>query len=268
MPSRTERITSFFATGNRLARGRFWGSVRGFVDMSVNMIWPPRCVVTGDIVDHQGMLSAAAWERLRFIGAPYCAQCGIPFEFEVDKEAEVRCAACLDHPPAFQAARAALVYDDVSRDIMLRYKHADQTHIVHSFIPWLRRAGADVLSDADYLVPVPLHRWRFFRRRYNQAALIGQFLGRACDITHIPDALMRVRPTKPQGKMNAKRRRANVRKAFRLQPKYAANLAGKHVVLIDDVFTTGATAGECAKTLLAGGVARVSVLSVARVVRD
>ena len=175
------------------------------------------------------------------------------------------CAACLTHPPAYDAARAALVYDDASRPLILKFKHGDRTHAVRSFTPWLARAGADLLDGADLIVPVPLHRWRLIARRYNQAALLGTALSAASGVPHDPRLLIRRRATKSQGHMTAAARAANVRGAFAVAKGQAAALKDKTVILIDDVYTTGATVEACAKTLKRAGAREVRVLALARV---
>ena len=178
------------------------------------------------------------------------------------------CTQCAVERPPFMQARAVLKYNDSSRDVILGFKHADKLHIVRAFVPWLLRAGADILSNAELLVPVPLHRWRLLSRRYNQAALIAQALEKHTDVVCIPDALLRTRATPSQGQLRAGERLKNVRKAFAVNPRRRGRIANKRVVLIDDVYTTGATVGECTRALLAGGAAEVRVLTVARVVRD
>lgn len=231
----------------------------------LDLVLPPRCVVSGQEVDRQGMLAPAIWSGLRFISAPQCARCGLPFEYEVDDT--TMCGSCIEHEPHFATARSALVYDDCSRDLILRFKHADQMHSVLAFLPWLKSCAGDMLEQADLLVPVPLHRWRLLKRRYNQAAVIAWALGRYTDKPVIPDALMRVRPTPSQGHLRAKERAENVRKAFAVHDRHISKLAGKSVVLIDDVYTTGATVNECTKALLKGGADKVNVLTLARVVK-
>jgi ComF family protein len=230
---------------------------------------PPRCPATGAIVDAPGMLSAQAWEGMRFIAAPQCACCGLPFDFDSGGvAAESLCLSCERERPPFASARAALAYDDGSRDLILRFKHADQTHVVHSFIPWLRLAGRDMLAQADVIVPVPLHRWRLLKRRYNQAGLLAQLLARTVGKPFLPDTLQRRRATASQGHMGAKARHRNVKRAFVVPEAKKAALAGKNVVLVDDVYTTGATVNACTQALLAGGAQAVHVLTVARVLRD
>ncbi|PZQ46070.1 MAG: hypothetical protein DI551_05900 [Micavibrio aeruginosavorus] len=239
-------------------------SISGLIDA----VLPPRCPFTGRIVDLQGTVSAEAWKDLSFIDAPYCHNCGFPFEFVMTgSDAEASCAGCLQEKPPFSRARAALAYNDASRSFILGFKHGDQLQYVVAMIPWLRRAGADLFGRADVIVPVPLHRWRLLRRRYNQAALIGKFLAKDRGMAFSPDALIRRKATPSQGHLNARQRQENVRSAFALHPKRGGEIAGKTVLLVDDVYTTGSTASECAKALLKGGAKEVFVLTVARVVK-
>jgi len=231
----------------------------------VDLILPPRCLVSGGIVDSPGKIAPQAWATLRFIGAPYCEVCGYPFDFEVEKEA--LCAACLRERPLYASARTALIYDDASRGVILKFKHGDRTDGAQTLAAWLARAGAAQLAAAAVILPVPLHRWRLLRRRYNQAALLAQALakssGRACMV----DALVRRRATAIQGHKGFRERHRNVKNAFAVHPKRLAGLQGKTVVLVDDVYTSGATIKECTKALLDAGVAAVHVLTVARVVK-
>ncbi len=231
----------------------------------VDAVLPPRCVASGEIVDAQGMIAPQIWRELSFINDPACACCGFPFPFAADPGSF--CAACLGERPVYASARAALVYDDASRGMILKFKHADQTHAVHAFVPWLRRAGADMLARADALVPVPLHRFRLLRRRYNQAALLAQALAKSCRLPCLPETLRRTRATPSQGHLGYKERQKNVKNAFTVTPRYAGFVKDKTLILIDDVYTTGATAKECAEVLLDAGAREVHILAVARVVR-
>jgi len=240
-----------------------------FQDMlmqAVDTVLPPRCVVTGETVDQQGMLSPQAWNTLEFITDPVCAQCGFPFDFEVEEGS--LCASCLDRPPPFDLARSALKYNDTSRDLVLGFKHGDQTHIARAFVLWLEKAGARILEEADILIPVPLHRWRLLSRRYNQSAIMACALSKAVNIPVEYHALRRTRATPVQGHLKAAERHKNVKRAFALCPDREKIIHGKTVVLIDDVFTTGATVKECTKTLLKSGAAKVHVLTLTRVVRE
>jgi len=178
-----------------------------------------------------------------------------------------RCGACIAHPPSFARARAVFRYGEGSRGLVLGFKHGDRLHGTRAFAAWMARAGAELLEDASVIVPVPLHWTRLFTRRYNQAALLANALAAATGVPSIPDLLLRRRRTPSQGRMSAAERRRNVRGAFVHRPRAARQLEGASVLLVDDVFTTGATVEACAKALIAGGAESVDVLTLARVVR-
>ncbi len=204
-------------------------------------------------------MSADAWRRITFISDPACWGCGTPFEYDVG----ARCAACQAKPRAFARARAACVYDEHSRGLILQLKHADRPELGALFARWLNRAAADLIAECDAIVPIPLHRSRLFRRRYNQAAEIARPLSRLCGAAYLPDALARRRPTASQGGKSASGRARNVAAAFAVPNP--ALVAGKKLLLIDDVLTTGATAQGCARALLAAGAMSVDLAVVARV---
>lgn len=231
----------------------------------IDWVLPPRCVVSGEIVDRQGALSSEVWSAINFISDPFCEICGVPFDFLVDGKSI--CPSCQTHPPLFRRARSAVVYDDHSRDLILRFKHADQTHMVHSFLPWMLRSGETLIKDTDVIMPVPLHRFRLLRRRYNQAALLAQILERNTGLPCLYDGLQRHKPTPTQGHLNYRQRKQNVKGAFAIRPSAKTEIAGKSVLLIDDVHTSGATIRECTKVLLANGASSVDILTLARVVR-
>ncbi len=242
-------------------------TIQQMLNKGVDIILPPRCPVTGELVSHQGAVAPNAWAQLQFITHPFCIKCGIPFGFG-EEEDGLRCMSCVETPPIYESARAALIYDETSRDLILGFKHGDKTHMAPSFIPWLTRAGAEMLEQADLLVPVPLHHSRLFIRRYNQAALIADALAKETGIKHLPMALKRTRATPSQGYLKTEERRKNVKSAFIAYAKYISSLKGKSVILIDDVYTTGATVEECTKTLLKAGVSNVHILTLARVLKD
>lgn len=233
----------------------------------IDLLLPPRCPACGEIVAADGGFCQPCWSGLRFLTPPLCALCGEPFE--TPQAPDARCAACLTRPPRFAAARAALAYDGPARDVVLALKHADREHLAAAMAGQLARAGADWLDDADtIIVPVPLHRWRLWRRGYNQAALLAAGLAKRTGRPLAIDALQRHRATRISQGLDPSQRRANLRSAFRLRAKAQPVIAGRSVILVDDVFTTGATAEACTKVLLTGGARTVRVLTLARVVRD
>jgi ComF family protein len=157
-------------------------------------------------------------------------------------------------------------YDDSSRQLVLALKHGDRLHLAPTLAQWMRRAGAELLAEADLLVPVPLHWTRLFARRHNQAAVLALAIAKAGGPTVSAGCLIRRRRTPSQGRKSAVARQRNVAGAFAL--RHPATIAGKRIVLVDDVFTTGATVEECARVLKRAGAARVDVLAVARVVKS
>lgn len=232
---------------------------------ALDAVLPQRCLACGETVDEVGALCAVCWGKLTFLGAPLCACCGYPFEYGVPET--TLCGACTRAHPAFDRARSVFVYDDASRPLILGYKHADHTHATPAFGRWLARAGRELLVGADLVAPVPLHRWRLFVRRYNQSALMAQAVGREAGSPVAVDLLVRRRNTPSQGRMSPLARSRNVRGAFVVRPAWSGRLAGRRVLLVDDVLTTGATVEECARVLRRAGAAAVDVLTLARVVR-
>ena len=230
---------------------------------TLDFLLPPRCLGCGSQVDEPGALCAACWDGVQFLGPPLCAVCGLPFE--LDPGADALCGACIAAPPPFRRARAVMRYDDASRSLVLRFKHADRIDAAPAFGRWLVRAGRDVLMDADVIAPVPLHRWRLFHRRYNQSALLALEVGRLTGIQVAVDLLERRRHTPIQGGLDRSGRETNVKGAFAVARPLSVQ--GKSVLLVDDVMTTGATLAECARVLARAGARAVDVLALAQVVR-
>jgi ComF family protein len=238
---------------------------------ALDLLLPPRCLACGAVVDEPAGLCASCWSKAGFIAPPHCQRCGLAFEIASGPgdamAGPVECAACALHPPAYRRARAALNYDDRAKALVLRLKHADATHSAPSLARFMARAGGDLLAECDAIAPVPLHRWRLMWRRYNQAALLALALGRIAGKPVLPDLLVRKRATPSQGRLGPAERRANVKGAFAVAKRRAAAIAGKRVLLVDDVLTTGATVEECTRALLRAGAASVDVLTLARVNR-
>ncbi|HER25698.1 MAG TPA: ComF family protein [Rhodospirillales bacterium] len=236
--------------------------------VALNLLLPPQCLGCGVLVETTGGLCGECWSAITFVGDPACARCGLPFEFaDAQSNSKLQCASCVRQPTVFARARAVMAYDDASRHLILAFKHGDRTDAAPTYARWMARAGADLLDQADLIVPVPLHWSRLFSRRYNQAALLAREIGAIARKTVVPDAMWRTRRTPSQGRLGALARRRNVGGAFKVRRKHLTLLAGRRVLLIDDVMTTGATANSSARALLRAGAGAVDVLTLSRVLR-
>lgn len=241
------------------------GGVRSAAGFALNMLLPPRCLSCGDTVAQTGALCAACWPDLQYITRPLCEGCGFPFAY--DPGPGVLCGACIRETPPFDRARSVLRYDDSSRDLVIAFKHGDRTDAAPAYGRWMARAGAELIDQADLVVPVPLHRSRLLKRRYNQSAMLALAIGRESGAAVVPDLLVRTRKTPSQAGLGSAQRRRNVRGAFVVRGSRRKMLKGRRVLLVDDVYTTGATVFACARVLRRAGAAGVDVLTLARVVR-
>ena len=228
-----------------------------------NLVWPQRSLITGREVAGPGALEPDLWAKLQFLSDPLCARCGSPFEIAVE-EAQV-CGACLAQPPAYDRARAALVYGEVSRDLVLGLKYQGRRDSLALLGGWMANAGAGLLGDADLIVPVPLHYFRLVRRGFNQSVWLGAALSRRSGVALSVDTLKRTKSTPIQGGLSADGRRRNVQGAFRVRKSGEPRVKDKKILLVDDVLTTGATAEACSRALKRAGASCVDVLTLARV---
>ncbi|MFA6280121.1 MAG: ComF family protein [Bdellovibrionales bacterium] len=240
---------------------RLHGWARGVLRPLWDILMPPLCLGCDAHVTENQTLCAACWKAIHFVNAPFCPCCGAPFDSPMGEGA--LCSVCLAETPAFTAARSVFLYDEASKPLLLRFKHADQLQGLPLFVQGLARAGEVFWPEVDGIVPVPLHRWRLLKRRYNQSALLATALGKRVQKRVLVDALVRERPTPPQGHFSKKQRLLNVRGAFALRG--GVDVRGLKLIVVDDVMTSGATVNECARILLAAGAARVDVLTLARV---
>lgn len=242
-----------------------FGLPRRWAAAALDVLLPPACPLCGTFVDSPGLLCGGCYGRLTLVTEPLCACCGVPFGLAADLAEGDLCPRCAGMPPPFERARAALVYDAVSRRLVLPFKHGDRQEYALVLARLMAQGGRALLPGADVVVPVPLHRRRLFVRRYNQAALLAVALGRLAGVPVLVDGIQRRVATKSLGHKSAAERREEVAGAFFVRSSRAAALAGRRVLLVDDVMTSGATVTACTEALLEAGVAAVDVLVGVRV---
>jgi ComF family protein len=235
----------------------------------VSLAWPARALITLAPVDAPGQLETDLWRQLDFMrshaGCPICA--GL-YEDDVPVlSPDQPCPACLARPPAYDLARAALRYDAISRQLILPLKHGGRRDGLEIFAGWMEAAASGHLERGDLIVPVPLHLSRLASRGFNQSLWLAAALSRRTGHKLVRDMIVRTRPTPSQAGQNARGRRQNMRAAFAIRRPYEGRIKGARIVLIDDVYTTGATVEACARQLKAAGAGHVFVLTLARVVR-
>lgn len=241
--------------------------LQGAIPAILRAVYPPRCLACGQRVGATAGLCPGCWRETPFVRGLACDGCGAPLPGRDEGRAE-HCDDCLRLARPWSRGRAALVYTGAARRMVLALKHGDRHDLVPPMASWMASAAAPILVPGMLLAPVPLHRWRYFRRRCNQAALLGQAVAAQARLGWCPDLLQRTRRTASQEGRDRDARFANVQGAIRVHPGRKGLLAGRHVLLVDDVMTSGATLAACAEACRAGGAHDVRVLVLARVAKD
>jgi ComF family protein len=259
---------SLAPTDNRTSHlhQRIAALARATFGLALDTALPPLCPSCREQVADTGALCPSCWSKLSFIARPYCERLGIPFAY--DPGPGIVSAAALADPPAYGRARAAVRYDEIARTLVHAYKYGDRLDLAPGMARWMAGAGSELLAQADFLVPVPLHWRRLWARRFNQAATLARAISRERDIPVADDVLHRVRATRQQVGLTQSERDTNVQGAFAVTAAGKALLHGRRVILVDDVLTSGATVDNCARVLLRAGALNVDVLVFARVVES
>lgn len=229
-----------------------------------SVLFPDTCLACRMHVAARGTLCPDCWGRLHFIAEPICAVTGAPFQHDFG-DGMVSAEALAD-PPPWRRARAAVLHDGIARQLVQRLKYGDQTELAPWMARWMLRAGRALVEECDVVVPVPLHPRRYLARRYNQSAELARTIARETALPLEPAALTRIKATRRQVGLTAVQRRNNVCGAFRVREEHEFAIAGRSVLLVDDVYTTGATIIAAAKVLLRTGASDVDVLTFSRVV--
>lgn len=228
-----------------------------------SVLFPDTCLACRLHVAERGTLCPDCWSRLHFIAEPICDVTGAPFQHEFGER--MVSAEALADPPPWRHARAAVLHDGIARQLVQRLKYGDRTELAPWMANWMMRAGASIVKDCDVIVPVPLHSRRFLARRYNQSAELARAIAERTGLSFEPGALRRTRATRQQVGLSANERHLNVRGAFRVPDEAAIAVAGRTVLLVDDVFTTGSTVSAATRALKRAGASEVEVLTFSRV---
>jgi ComF family protein len=247
-----------------LKQAGFVGGLKRLPRLAADIVLPPTCPGCGKAVADGDALCARCWSAVRFIEPPLCPIYGTPFLHDLGEG--IVSAEALADPPPFRRARSAAVYGDVARRLVHQLKYYDRPHMAQVMAVTMRRAAHVLIPEIHVIVPVPLYRLRLWQRRFNQAALLAESLSKLTGVPHDPMALERIKPTRRQVGLSAAQRLENVRGAFRVPDHMRHAIAGRAVLLVDDVYTSGATAKAATRALLRGGAEAVDVLTFARVV--
>ena len=237
-------------------------AVRSVFGAALDLALPQLCPACREPVEGRG-LCPACWSKLSFITRPYCERLGVPFVY--DPGPGILSMEAIADPPAYRRARAAVRFDEISRALVHGLKYADRLDLAPLMGGWMNNAGRELLAEADALVPVPLHWRRLWARRFNQSAVLADAISAASCVPVVCGALKRIKPTAQQVGLSRSERAANIQGAFRVPAENRGAVAGRRLVIIDDVLTSGATVDGCARALLRAGAASVDVLIFARV---
>lgn len=236
-------------------------AARALLDLAM----PPHCLACGLPVATEGSLCPSCWSRLTLIERPFCERLALPFAYDLGEGA--LSAEAIADPPPFERLRAVALFDDIARRLVHGLKYHDRQELARWMAGWMVRAGRDLLGEAEVVVPVPLHRRRLWTRRFNQSAALAATIARSGGKPFAPLALRRIRATQQQVGLGPHEREDNVRGAFRVDQRRRIEVAGRRVLLVDDVYTTGATMKAATRALLRAGAKAVDALVFARVAR-
>jgi ComF family protein len=248
------------------ANGHLGATVKASLRRAVSFLYPPVCLECGRLTAGPGALCPQCWQDVRFIERPYCEVMGTPFSHDLGKG--ILSARAIAVPPVFDRLRAVANHDGACRKMVHALKYQDRLDLAPIMARWMVRAAGRHLAEADVVVPVPLHPVQLFMRRFNQSAELARHVAKTADKSFDPVELKRVRRTAHQVGLGRTAREDNVRGAFAVTEKGRLQFAGRKIVLVDDVYTTGATVSAATKALKRGGASDITVLVFAMVLPD
>jgi ComF family protein len=229
---------------------------------SSDLLFPPACPGCGRMLARHAAVCQACWASIAFIERPFCEVLGVPFSHDLG--AGILSAEAIANPPDFDRLRSVCAYDGAAKSLVHALKYRDRTELAAMMAGWMSRAGREILEECDALVPVPLHTFRLLSRKFNQAAELGGVIARLTDRPMLAAAVRRTRNTEHQVGLGRAGREDNVRGAFKVTERGKHEVLGKRIVLVDDVYTTGATVSAIARVLRRAGATDISVLTFAR----
>ena len=242
------------------------GHMAGLAHRASDFLFPPACPGCGRMLARHSGVCPSCWQKIAFIERPYCEVLGVPFSHDLG--AGILSAEAIANPPDFDRLRSVCAFNGTARNLVHALKYRDRTELAPMLALWMARAGKEILADCDAIVPVPLHSFRLLSRKFNQAAELAITISRLSEKPMLAAAIRRTRNTKHQIGLGRTGRAENVRGAFKVTERGKMELFGKRIVLIDDVYTTGATVSAIARAARRAGAADISVLTFARALPD
>ncbi len=234
---------------------------------AMHVVFPPRCVACGSMVESDFGLCSDCWAETPFVGGTVCMKCGAPL-LGGDAESEAQCDACLMRPRPWSSGRAALRYSGIARKMILALKYGDCLEVARPASKWLAHAASPILTDGMLVAPVPLHWTRHLKRRYNQAAVLAQAFARLIGAPYCPDLLIRPRARGSMEGLSLEARFEKMTDAIVAHPKRAPQMKNRTVFLVDDVMTSGATLSAATLACLRADAKDVRIVTLACVAKD
>ncbi|SDR29368.1 ComF family protein [Pseudovibrio sp. Tun.PSC04-5.I4] len=264
LPDAVDSSAGASANGHHgFSKSALISALRYLRNTALNAVFPHTCPVCDVCLQGDAGLCLPCWQQMDLISPPFCERLGTPLYCDLGPNAWS--AAALVNPPDYARARAAALYNGPARTLVRQFKFNGQPKLARFLAHCMLRASRELVEAGTILIPVPLHRARLRQRTYNQAALLAYEIGKAFGCKVIADGLSRTRKTIQQVGLKRAARAQNVKGAFAISDQFMPYVSGAHIVLVDDVLTTGATVEECTRILKSAGARQVDVLVFALV---